>query len=92
MPPFSFVLRRVCGGSQGGHSCSSCHWLARCEGCPLPSSGPAAQAKASFIDGETLALDWHRVVWEEVLDTTKAVQVQRHASVATSSGKPSARR
>jgi len=92
VPPFSFVLRRVSGGSQGGHACSSCHWLARCEGCPLPSSGPAAQATATFLDGETLALDWHRIVWEEVLDTTKAVQVRKHASVAAGSGKTAARR
>jgi len=85
--PFGFALRRVVGGAHGGCNCSVCPWLARCEGCLVPCSDESAAAQVvSFRDGETLAIDWHRIVWEELLDTVKAVCVKRHDSVSHASG------
>jgi hypothetical protein len=43
------------------------------------------EVEVTLRDGETLAVDWHFVVFEDLLDTQAMCAVQRHSS-ATSSG------
>jgi hypothetical protein len=48
-----------------GNECPDCHWMQRCSGCviPPPSEGDVL---VSLGDGNTLAIDWHFVTYEEV--------------------------
>jgi hypothetical protein len=79
LPPRGFCLRLVTGGSLQGDSCSRCPWLARCQGCLVPDSA-APGAAPRLRDGETVAVDWHMVVYEELVDPAAAADVRRHAS------------
>ena len=79
LPPRGFCLRLVTGGSLQGDSCSRCPWLARCQGCLVPDSA-APSAAPQLRDGETVAVDWHMVVYEELVDPAAAADVRRHAS------------
>eukprot|EP01038_Epipyxis_sp_PR26KG_P004301 gene4301-6097_t len=83
IPPDGFTLRFINGGSNSHtSSCSKCHWLTRCQGCVVP------KRKDVFIelrDGETLSIDWHYSVFEDVLDTVASCRIGRHVSVTKES-------
>ena len=90
VPEFGFVLRRVAGGAQGGVMCSRCPWLSRCQGCviPLGVSGATVDLNSAvdLNDGESLAIDWHRIVFEELLDTAAAIEMRKHVPTSGASG------
>ena len=79
IPPMGFVLRYVTGGNQSACSCSKCPWLSRCRGCFIPQNDETI----SLIDGETLAIDWHMIVFEEMIDTGAIMKVHVHPSAGT---------
>jgi len=79
IPPMGFVLRYVTGGNQSACSCSKCPWLSRCRGCFIPQNDDVI----SLIDGETLAIDWHMIVFEEMIDTGAIMKVHVHPSAGT---------
>ena len=86
VPEFGFVLRRVAGGAQGGVMCSRCPWLSRCQGCVIPLDEGCVADKHSAVvlrDGESLAIDWHRIVFEELLDTAAAIEMRKHVPVGS---------
>jgi hypothetical protein len=68
----------VTGGSLQGFSCSRCSWLTRCQGCLLPND----DTEVILRDGESIAIDWHFVVYEELIDIAATMEIQRHSSVA----------
>ena len=76
IPPLGFVLRHIIGGSTSACSCSRCPWLARCQGCFVPQSDDPLE----LLDGETLAIDWHMSVFEELVDTAAIMKVTTHDS------------
>ena len=79
IPPFGFVLRLV---KLNGDCCSRCHWLNRCEGCLIPyspststgSSGSGATSTSNsdelieLSDLQSIAIDWHYIVYHEALE------------------------
>jgi hypothetical protein len=75
IPEFGFTLRTVTGGISGtGTSCSRCPWLMRCQGCTID------QDEMEFLhlrDGESIAIDWHFVVYEDLLDSFGASYIHR---------------
>lgn len=72
-----FTLRLILGGSQFCKGCVRCHWLARCQGCVIPDNDSVLM---NIRDGETIAIDWHIAVFEELLDISAAAEVRRHQS------------
>eukprot|EP01041_Mallomonas_annulata_P000826 gene826-1606_t len=74
VPPHGFVIRFV---TQSGVGCPSCPWLSRCEGCVIIADDHII----TLSDGDTLALDWHYVVYQELIDTAAAVACRKHSSV-----------
>lgn len=83
LPRRGFTLRLVTGGTSSGVACSRCPWIARCQGCVLPD---ASEVMVHLQDGETIAIDWHLIVVEEVLDTTRAGTIRSHPTLRSNSG------
>eukprot|EP01039_Chlorochromonas_danica_P002862 gene2862-3126_t len=83
LPRRGFTLRLVTGGTSSGVACSRCPWIARCQGCVLPD---ASEVVVHLQDGETIAIDWHFIVAEEVLDTTRAGTIRSHPTLRSNSG------
>ncbi len=79
IPPMGFVLRYVTGGNQTSCTCSRCPWLARCRGCLIPQNDELIQ----LADGETIAIDWHMIVFEEMINTGAIMKVHAHPSAGT---------
>ncbi len=78
IPAEGFTLRLICGGSDRISVCSQCPWLSRCQGCVLPNSSALS---LSLHSGECLAVDWHFVVYEDILDVPAAAGIASHPSV-----------
>ena len=72
-----FTLRLIIGGAQNCKGCTRCSWRSRCQGCVVPDSDAAI---INLRDGETLSIDWHIAVFEELLDINAASEVRRHKS------------
>lgn len=77
IPKRGFTLRLVNGGSGSGLACSQCPWLQRCEGCILPDNDSVIK---DLQDGESIAIDWHYAVFEELLDLQLASAPALHES------------
>jgi hypothetical protein len=73
-----FILRVIAGGTSHCIGCERCHWLRRCNGCVIPDQ---SQVMINLRDGETIAIDWHVAVFEELLDINAASEVRRHKSL-----------
>lgn len=71
-----FTLRIIAGGTTHCIGCARCHWLLRCNGCVVPDRN----VMINLRDGETVAIDWHVAVFEELLDINAASEVRRHKS------------
>lgn len=87
IPEFGFTLRTISGGGQSsGTSCLNCHWLHRCHGCVISSRRARKPGEETFRitlhDGETIAVDWHYVVFEDLLDSYAAAYMHPHKSLA----------
>lgn len=79
IPSKGFTLRLINGGSgSSGSSCSNCSWLSRCQGCIIPDSD---YCSIDLRDGESIAIDWHFVVFEDLLDTIAATNITKHESI-----------
>mmetsp|Transcript_1829 Transcript_1829/g.2892 ORF Transcript_1829/g.2892 Transcript_1829/m.2892 type:complete len:1659 (+) Transcript_1829:173-5149(+) len=76
IPPHGFVLRLV---TPNGDFCSRCLWLSRCEGCLIPYDDD--ESTIALCDGMRIAIDWHFVVYQEVLDLQPADVVTEHPSL-----------
>eukprot|EP01031_Cornospumella_fuschlensis_P027274 gene27274-32945_t len=65
LPSRGFTLRLVTSSAVGpsGYVCSRCPWLSRCAGCTIPDRG----VPLTLLDGESLAVDFHHAVSEELL-------------------------
>jgi ubiquitin C-terminal hydrolase len=76
IPVHGFVLRTITAHSSTNNICSRCPWLAACQGCLIPDD----DTKISEFIGEltVLAIDWHVVIFEELLDTNIASDVRNH--------------
>jgi hypothetical protein len=72
VPRQGFCLRLVTGGNLHGDGCSRCHWLSRCQGCLVPDNDTVVDLR----DGETIAIDWHTVVFEELMDASLACDIR----------------
>lgn len=83
IPRNGFSLRIVQGGgsSSGCLGCARCDWFSRCRGCLIPDS---CDVFLKLRDGETLAVDWHLMVFEELLDVNAASNVRMHSSMSDS--------
>jgi hypothetical protein len=79
IPKRGFTLRLVNGGAAAGISCSKCSWLRRCQGCVLPDRSDVWHG---LQDGESIAVDWHVIVFEDLLDTQLATFIGTHASIS----------
>lgn len=79
IPSKGFTLRLVAGGESFGTACSFCPWLSRCQGCVLPDCD---DVEYQLRDGESIAVDWHYEVFEELLDQELASQIITHPSVS----------
>jgi Ubiquitin carboxyl-terminal hydrolase len=75
VPQHGFVLRVVLGGKLS-HACATCSWLDKCQGCLVPDDDTEIRLR----DGETIAIDWHFVVYNELYDLNLATQVLTHKS------------
>jgi ubiquitin carboxyl-terminal hydrolase 6/32 len=76
LPPYGFVLRTVIGNNHDTCHCSRCPWLSRCSGCFIPQNDEVIE----LLEGETIAVDWHMVVFEEMVDTNEIMKIQQHES------------
>jgi hypothetical protein len=79
IPSKGFTLRLVTGGTGSSVCCSRCSWLSRCQGCVLPDR---EDVEYELLDGESIAVDWHFVIFEDLLDTQLASTLLTHSSVA----------
>jgi ubiquitin C-terminal hydrolase len=77
IPSGGFWLRSILGGSVAGGVCSRCPWISKCHGCIIPNDDNIMNLK----DGESIAIDWHFIVFEELLNTKLASEVRKHQSV-----------
>ena len=50
------------------------------------------QVQLELIDGESIAIDWHMVVFEEMIDTAAIMKVVQHATTDDSDGQKRYRR
>lgn len=78
IPREGFTLRLINGGTGSGTACSRCHWLKHCQGCVLPDD---ANVQVQLRDGESIAVDWHYVVFEDLLDVQALSHIRRHDSM-----------
>lgn len=72
---FGFKLRFIDVASD---ACSRCGWLAKCDGCCVD---PSSNESVEFRDGETMAIDWHLAVFEELLELGKMRGMKNHPSM-----------
>lgn len=79
IPSKGFTLRLVAGGESSGATCSFCSWLVRCQGCVLPDCD---DVEYQLRDGESISVDWHYEVFEELLNHEVASYIITHPSVA----------
>lgn len=79
IPSKGFTLRLITGGTGATVCCSRCPWINRCQGCILPD---ADDVEYELLDGESIAVDWHFVVFEDLLDTQLASTLSTHPSIA----------
>ena len=80
IPPQGFVLRLVQSGeSSSGCACSECPWLSQCSGCFIPMDDTLVTLRES----QTIAIDWHMVVFEEMVDTTAIMKIYTHPSASS---------
>ena len=77
IPSKGFTLRAVTGGDSETVVCSFCNWLSRCDGCTIPDRDDCIY---TLRDGETIAVDWHYEVYEELLDRELFSQLIEHSS------------
>lgn len=76
VPPDGFILRM---SSPSGLGCPRCPWLQRCDGCLILRD----QTSVALSDGDTITADWHYVVYQELLDTTTAMNMHRPVEAQT---------
>ena len=76
IPPRGFVLRTVKGGSLNCSVCSRCPWLAQCQGCKIPQDDTLVELR----EMETISIDWHYIIFEELLDVSAVSEIRRHDS------------
>jgi hypothetical protein len=77
VPSRGFTLRLITGGDGPHVSCSRCSWISRCEGCVVPDSNHMIELR----DGESVAIDWHVAVYEELLKKEIMQRVVPHGSL-----------
>jgi ubiquitin C-terminal hydrolase len=82
MPENGFVLRLMLGGSASSTGCSRCPWLNGCQGCLIPDD----ETEIIIADDEIIAIDWHYLVLQEILDEASCTDVRKHSSVESNSG------
>ena len=82
VPTNGFSLRFV--RNSHSSSCSKCPWLNRCQGCLIPED---SDEELLLHDTETLAIDWHYLVFEEVLDQNQVNCIKDHESIAKNQDK-----
>jgi ubiquitin C-terminal hydrolase len=78
IPPQGFVLRLIEGGESSGCVCSECNWLEHCSGCFVPMDDTPLVLK----DGQTVSIDWHMIVFEEMVDTAAIMKIHTHESAS----------
>lgn len=79
IPSKGFSLRLITGGTGSSVCCSRCPWISRCQGCIIPDRD---DVEYELVDGESLAVDWHFIIFEDLLDTQKASTLIIHQSIA----------
>ena len=82
VPRYGFSLRFV--RNNHASSCSRCPWLSRCHGCLIVED---SDEEVLLHDAETLAIDWHYLVFEEILDQNQVNCIKDHESVAKNQDK-----
>ncbi len=82
VPTNGFSLRFI--RNSHSSSCSKCPWLNRCQGCLVPEDG---DEELVLHDTEALAIDWHYLVFEEVLDQNQVNCIKDHESIANNQNK-----
>ena len=82
IPKHGYVLRLIQSGSNHGVGCPRCPWNQRCNGCAIPD-------RPDFVfkirHGESIAVDWHMAVFQELLDLNASAEIIDHESVRNKS-------
>jgi hypothetical protein len=77
-----FTLRLISGGNADVPvTCYLCNWMDRCAGCVIPDNDMKGIPPLQLTDGQSIAIDWHFLVFEELLNTRAASALVVHSSV-----------
>jgi hypothetical protein len=77
-----FTLRLISGGNADVPvTCYLCNWMDRCAGCVIPDNDRKGIPPLQLTDGQSIAIDWHFLVFEELLNTRAASALVVHPSV-----------
>ena len=81
---YGFTIRFI---DVAGNNCSLCPWFAKCDGCAIVPTAANRDEVVEVRDGETLAIDWHLAVYEELLDINATNSMKNHESMSNRASK-----